>query len=342
MRFVKYFLVMIFILIAVFVIYPKLKISFHEILLLFQEANKFVILLLLGFQVVVYLGDGWLSKLLLEIAGFPLSIRDTLKVAVLGNLGNQTVPITGGPAATYYFYRKLKVPPEGIFFLVWTWFISVWGVNLFFFFAALFFLPGSILGLIQQRFFLIFLILFITLLIVSYFLLRNQGKSLFLILHPLLAFANKIGNHFHNKNLITPTRLKRFVAGISGGLHLLWSHKSKLPKIFIASLMFYLGTIATLYSAFLVFGFRPNPFYVIFGFTVSSILALLTLMPEAPGVIEASLGGVFVGLGFPAHIALCAAILFRFFSYWIFFPLGLHLFLTLRRKNKQTSDVRES
>ncbi|MDD5627018.1 MAG: lysylphosphatidylglycerol synthase transmembrane domain-containing protein [Patescibacteria group bacterium] len=341
MRFVKYFLVMIFILIAVFVIYPKLKISFHEIPLLFQEANKFLILLLLGLQVVVYLGDGWLSKLLLGIAGFPLSIRDTLKVAILGNLGNQTIPVTGGPAATYYFYRKLKVPPEGIFFLVWTWFISVWGVNLFFFLVALFFLPGSILGLIQQKFFFVFLVLFATLLFMSYFLLRNQGKSLFFILRPLLAFANKIGRHFHNKNFITPKRLKRFVAGMSGGLRFLWSNKSKLPKIILASSIFYLGTIATLYSAFLVFGFRPNPFYVIFGFTVSSILALLTFMPEAPGVIEASLSGVFVGLGFPAHIALFAAILFRFFSYWIFFPLGLHLFLTLRRKNKQTNDVRE-
>ena len=316
MRFFKYFLVMVFILIAVFVIYPKLKASLHEIPLLFKEANKYLLFLLLG------------------MAGFPLRVKDTLKVAILGNLGNQAVPVTGGPAATYYFYRKLNVSPEAIFFLVWTWFISVWGVNLFCFFVALFFLPGSILALIQQKFFLIFLILFILFLFMSFFLLRKQGKGLFLILRPLLRLLNKIGSRFHRKNLVSFQRLERFVKGATEGLQFLWFHKSKLPKIFLASLIFYLGTIATLYFSFVVFDFQPNPFYVIFGFTVSSILALLTFMPEAPGIIEASLGGVFVVLGFPAHIALFATILFRIVSYWIFFPLGLHLFLASRRKKE--------
>jgi uncharacterized protein (TIRG00374 family) len=81
----------------------------------------------------------------------------------------------------------------------------------------------------------------------------------------------------------------------------------------------------------LVFGYHPNIFLIIFGFTVSSILSYLTSIPYIPGVVESSLVMIFVKLGFPAHISLMASLLFRIFSYWFPMPIGLVSYLDFKK-----------
>jgi uncharacterized protein (TIRG00374 family) len=98
--------------------------------------------------------------------------------------------------------------------------------------------------------------------------------------------------------------------------------------------LFYLANIATIYFSFVVFGVWPDPFVIIFGYTVAMILSIFSLMPETPGIMEASLILVFVNLGFPTHVALFASLLYRLFAYWLPLPLGIVSYFRLKKASK--------
>jgi len=119
--------------------------------------------------------------------------------------------------------------------------------------------------------------------------------------------------------------------------------KSALPKVLqtlagkpllqhvLTTALFYLANIATLYFSFVVFGAWPDPFVIIFGYTVAIILSVFSLMPETPGIMEASLILIFGNLGFPLHIALFASLLYRVFAYWLPLPLGIASYFRLKK-----------
>lgn len=328
----KYILSLIFIIIASFIIYPKFKSSYNDIPLLFKEANKFFLLFLVFFQGICYFGDGWLSKILLKIAGFNLKLKETIEVAFLGVIGGQFIPLIGGSVITYFFYKKLKVSSGAILFLITSWTIFTFFCYFLFFLLSIFFLQKSFLNFITYKNLFIILIVVVLLFIFIFFLFKNKGKFFLSILNFFVRIINKLGNFFKKKELINPETPKNFVADFYKSFDLLLINKSKLPKAFLAATLFYLGNIFTLYFSFLIFGFRPNLALLIFGYTIGIVLPLFTLMSETPGVMETSLTLIFVELGFPAHIALFSCLLFRLFSFWLPLPIGIFSYFKLKKQ----------
>lgn len=329
MRFFRYLLGALFIGITIWIIYPKLADSLKDAPLLLHEANKSLLLLLVVFQGLAYFGDGWLSKILLGMANFRIKLKDTIRVAILGVIGGQIIPVFGGTAITYHIYRKFGVSFNNAVFLVFAWTFFVWAVYFLSLFLSLFFIPKSYFDLLSAK--SVFASV-ASLLVVAYLLLRRRGKALVGIALPLIGAVNKMISRFAGEGPIKLDNARTLVSEFFQDIEIAMRHKAKFGQAFLAALLFYSGNLATLYVSFLVFGFKPEFALLVLAYVLSWILAVLILVPEAPGVIEASLVAVFIALGFPAHISLFASLLFRLFSYWLPLPLAVHSYLKLKGK----------
>lgn len=333
MRYLRYFINIIVIIVAFFVISKEFRGAYYNIPLLFKEANKLMIFLLVVFQGLSYLGDGWLSQILLTIAGFKVRLKDTLKIAVVGVVGNHVAPFVGGTIIIYQSYKKLGVPSAIISFLVFSWMVFVWLTYALFFLLSLLFLPNLFFNFISPKVIFAVFVALIFILSVSILLFRKKGKHLVWFLEFFSKLINKIVKIFRKRGFFTSELFKKFVSDFHQCFYFLWQNKQKIPLIFFSSLLLFLGDIFTLYFSFLVFGFQSNLALLILGYSLSLILTLFTLIPGAPGIMEASLMIVFIKFGLPAHIVLFATLLFRIFSYWLPLPLGIFSYWKLKKSN---------
>ncbi len=338
MRYFRYFLTIILIVAAFFIVYSKFKNVYYDIPLLLKEANKSFLVFLVIFQIINYLGDAWLSQILLVIAGFKVSFKNTLKIAILGVVGNHVAPFVGGTMITFYSYKKLSIPSAVISFLVFSWSIFVWLIYLLFFLLSLLLLPGLFFNFISPK---SVFIAFFALILISFFLFilfRKRGKRLIWFLNIFSKPRTKVTNFLSNRKLSRPKLVEKFISDFHQCLDFLWKRKNKIPQALFSSLLFYLGDIVTFYFAFLIFGFRPDPALLIFGYTLSLVLTLFTLMPGTPGIMEASLMVVFIKLGLPAHVVLLATLLFRLFSYWLPLPAAIISYWRLKKANPEENN----
>ncbi len=330
-RYIRYILTIILTGVAFFIIFSKFKNVYYDIPSLLEEANKPLLLFLLIFQIINYLGDGWLSKILLAIAGFKVNFKDTLKIAVLGVVGNHVAPFAGGTIITFYSYKKLNIPSAVISFLVFTWSFFIWANYFLFFILSLLLLPSLFLKFVSFKETIIIILGFSLIFAILFVLFRRRGKYFTWFLNVFSKSINKIINFFNKRILLRPRLFKKFISDFHQYFDFLQKNKDKIPRLLLSSFLFYLGDILTLYFSFLVFGFQPNPALLIFGYTISLVLTLFTLMPGTPGIMEASLTMVFIKIGFPAHIALFATLLFRLFSYWLPLPAGIFSYWRLKK-----------
>lgn len=334
MCYLRYLISVVLIIIAFSVISKEFRGTYYNIPSLFKEANKSIILLLVIFQGLSYLGDGLLSQILLTTSGFRVKLKDTLKIAVLGVVGYHVAPFVGGTIITYQSYKKLGVPTAIISFLVFSWTVFIWMTYIFFFLLSLLLLPNLIFNFVSSK--IIFAALFGVILvsICGFILFRQRGKYLIWFLNILSKPIDKIIKIFHKKSLFISELFKKFISDFCQCFSFLWRNKKKIPLALFFSLLFYFGDIFTLYFSFLVFGFKPNFPLLIFGYTLSLVLTLLSLVPGAPGIMEASLIVIFIKLGFPAHVVLFSSLLYRLFSYWLPLPIGIFSYFTFKTLKK--------
>ncbi len=338
-RYIRYVSTIILIGAASFVIFSRFKNVYYDIPLLLKEANKPLLFFLAIFQIITYLGDGWLSKILLSIAGFKMSLRDTLKIALLGVVGNHVAPFAGGAIITFRFYKKLNIPLPVISFLVFAWSFFIWISHFLFFLLSLLLLPGLFFQFVSFKKILIVILGLSLIFAVLFFLFKKKGKYFVWFLGAFFRPINKIINLFSKKNSLKPRLFEKFISDFNQCFGYLQKNKNKIPQILLSSSLFYLGDILTLYFSFLVFGFHANLALLILGYTISLILTLFTLIPGMPGIMEASLVVVFIKIGFPAHIVLFAALLFRIFSYWLPLPLGVWSWWRLEKNNIEKNNT---
>ncbi|MGB9877264.1 MAG: lysylphosphatidylglycerol synthase transmembrane domain-containing protein [bacterium] len=342
MRYWRYIFVFILMGIAFWILLPKLGETYKEIPLVFKQARKDLLPLLLIAQTIYYFGDGWLSLVVLRMGGYYLRLRDTLRIAILGIVGNQAFPVLGGVAISYYFYRKLKLPHEAILFLVISWTLLVYVMYAIFFFLSLFFAPVSPLYFLPPPALLVIMIVLLLVGAFLYYLLKEGGRKLSQFAEAVVKGINKLGKIFFKRSVLDPLRVRRGIPRLYETFRTLENHYSQLPFAFLASLLFYLGNIFTLYFSFMVFGYKLSFFHIVFGYSLSLLLSALTLVPQTPGVLLASLSVIFTALGVPAHIVVLSGTLYRLFSYWLPFLVGLISIVNMRRELRRMEEVSRS
>ncbi len=332
MRYWRYIFVLLLMGIAVKFLAPKVGETYQEIPLVFKRASKDLIPLLLLAQALYYFGDGWLSKVVLDMGGYNLRLKDTVRIAILGIVGNQAIPVFGGVAISYYFYRKMRLPHEAVIFLVISWTLIVYIMYAIFFFLSLLFAPLSPLYFLPPPVLITSIIVVVLVVISLYFLFKEEGEKLASLCEKVARGLNRVGQVFHKRELLDPERPKRFIPRLYETFRMLGTNYYKLPSALFASLLFYLGNIFTLYFAFLIFGYKLSFFHIVFCYSLSLLLSALTLVPQAPGVLLASLSVIFTALGVPAHIVILSGTLYRAFSYWLPLLVGVVSLIHMRRE----------
>ena len=114
----------------------------------------------------------------------------------------------------------------------------------------------------------------------------------------------------------------------------------KKKKTFLLAFLSYFSywflDVLCFFFVFLSFGYLIHPGVLIFTYGVSTLAGLISFIPGGLGVTEGSLTFIFSSLGVPFSLAVISILVFRLLSFWIWVPIGLISYLTLRR---ETSEV---
>src|SRR3989344_1278234 len=253
-----------------------------------KVSNK-ALILLIGLQIASYLMSSLLSYCLLIITGARQPFKNTLKVAVIAELGAGLIPVAGGPAVSYFAFRKLGVPKQAATFAVTTETVLLAATYAFFFVLSLGLPPYPEINALWSH------------------------PVLLIIAIVLIAFA--IFYLFKHKG-------GKYVAPIIETWRTCADRPFALLGVFALTLAYYFIDVLMLFSAFHTFGAAPGIGNVIFGMLTASGFVLASNSGLLPGVPEAALVFAFSKLGIAPHIALSAALLYRVVTYWIWVPLS--------------------
>ncbi len=321
MRYLRYLLILLLASIAIWRILPQLK-DFREFLGLAENIKIPWLTIAIGAQISQYIGDGWLSYLLLRIIGIKINFTKTTLIASLNVFAAHILPVgqAGVIATVYYFYRKLGVDNQSLIFLTAAWSLST-GISLVIMLViSLMFLPKFPSLPIHLSTITLCLLLAIVLLVLVLLLFRKK-------LWPKIeTFLNK---HSFAKEIFT------FIANIKIHQNQIVNNKGHAGLSLVAGFIYYAGNILTLTACFLAFGYTPNLSVVTFAYFISLIAGWVTLAPGGIGATEATMLIIFNEFGIQPSLSIAAMLTFRLISFWIPIPSGALAFAILQRSFKK-------
>lgn len=115
------------------------------------------------------------------------------------------------------------------------------------------------------------------------------------------------------------TKPQRTLADALEGLLLGWEAQKQREslRLNLSAAVYWLGDIACLWLAFRSVGVAAAPWIIALGYACTQLTSLLPVLTGAEGGVEATLGFLFHGMGYPLDAALPAAIIFRLFNFWL-------------------------
>ena len=96
----------------------------------------------------------------------------------------------------------------------------------------------------------------------------------------------------------------------------------------------FLWDSVTIYLLFLSFGATVPIGLTVIAPNIGRLFGLLTFIPGGVGTFEGAMVLVFNSLGVTLELAFAVMMLYRFFSYWLYFPLGLIFYKQLSREEE--------
>lgn len=288
--------------------------------LLLSGSLVFVAIAFLGY-ILEYVADGLLSKVLLQICGHRLNIKNTVRIAIIDVFAAQALPLgeAGAVATSIYFYRKLGVNNSDLVFLSVAWAIVTNIALTLLFISILPFLPlHEAVPLPKEGILLAEHIIFVLAVVIgalSMLLIFKKNLTMRLLpqrMHYLLTKIDLMNSiQTHKKNLL--------------------QHKDLVAAAVICGFCYYLGQALILYASLATFGLTPHISIVVFCLTISLLVSWITLIPGGVGVAEASLSFLLLSFNLPAAEVFAGVLLYRIFSFWTPFALGVVTYFSLRR-----------
>lgn len=298
--------------------------DFSKLWELKDQLNSWWIAAAIFSQIFQYVGDGWFSQLLLQVAQIKVSIKDSFRIASLNVFAAHLLPLgeAGGLATAYHFYRKLGVDPEKFIFLAFCWTAIIHIILL-----VLFILPIPFLQELPIAINSSIIIISVTigiLIIISAYLTRKQ----------LIKKLEKLlGKYSWAKPFFT------FFRNLRTYKKMMTDHPWLMFFSLIACFIYYASNIATLIFSFLAFGILPSIPLIVFAYSAALIFSKITLAPAGIGATEATLILIFLEAHVDPNLTVAAVIVYRLISFWLPIPAGMFSFYTLRKdtKNLETS-----
>lgn len=320
MRFLRYLLLIVIVTLAYVHLKPHFA-DFQQFPHVLRNANYFFLSLAALAIVGQYAGDGWLSKVLLELTGHKINFKQTAKIAAMDvfaahmlSLGEAGVIVTAG-----YFYKKLGVSNQSFIFLTLMWGLTTNIVLILFLFVSLMFLPK--LPNVPVHIPTLAAIIMVTLIpiFISIFIFRKR----------ILTFLNKKLSKYPFYS-----EIKLFFSEFSSHRQNALKNKQLLVKAFFAALLYYIANIASLYFCFLAFHYYPNIALVTATYLISLIVSIITLAPAGIGTAEATMILIFLQFNLDPTVTTAAVLAFRLFAFWLPIPAGILVYLSLKKHKR--------
>jgi len=291
--------------------------------------------LALGAEFISYIGAAWLLGIILSRLGYKIGFWDRFKIGSIAAFAIHFFPIgsLGEGAVDYYFLRKKGVEPGSILLMLVLRAIITYSAFLLIFLIGLILVPTAPHLPFSPK--LISLVIFVLVSgVILYLVYLYRRKILF---RQRWGSFLKIVDFFlsrFRKRKISRERSEEIFTDIYQGVGLFGQKKRSSVFALIAGLIYWIGDITCFFFVFVSFGYQIHWGVLIFGYSLASLLGMLSFIPGGLGVTEGSMGLLYSGLGVPATLALMSILVFRFFSFWIWIPIGLYSFLSLQKNNQ--------
>ncbi|MDO8513065.1 MAG: lysylphosphatidylglycerol synthase transmembrane domain-containing protein [bacterium] len=324
--------------VALYFLVPKLLAEKHVFTLLLSVKKTYILLALVA-ELVSYVGAATLMGVILSRLGYRISFKDRFRLGSIAAFAIHFLPISGlgEGVVDYYFLRRRKVTAGSIFLMLVLRIILTYSAFLILFIIALLVVPAYPDFSFYSR--IISVVLFILIALGAYYILalyRNKQK----FYKSIIKFSN-LANKFLKilrQKPISQAKITEIYDDIYEGIGLFTHQRRSTLKAILGGIIYWLGDMTCLYFVFLSLGHRIHFSVLIFGYSISTLVGQISMIPGGLGVTEGAMSLVFSGIGIPISLTITAVLIFRFFSFWIWIPIGLFSYITLKRENRKLAD----
>jgi uncharacterized protein (TIRG00374 family) len=301
---------------------------FHQFLDALHAVRWYILIGIVFVQLLSYYANAKYYQSFFAIYNYQLSTKRLFKAALSINFVNQIFPSAGVSGASYLTRILAKDVPAGKTTLAQLMRYGFTFVSYIVILALGFFMLflSKNLNPVTVRLTLL-LILGIIVLGIIVAVLASDRDRLKGFASGIVRLINRVGNWFRSKKkkskpIISDKQLDSFIDEFYYGYETLTQEKGhwKWPTFY--SLLGSIAEILTIFVVFLAFGRFVNPGAIIVAYTLANVLSLVSPITGGAGVYEATMITTLVALGIPFAVAFSGVIVYRFFNFALFLPVG--------------------
>lgn len=320
MRYLRYLLILALISLAVWRLSPHFS-GFSDFFNLLKTVKPFWLVMAILSIAGQYLGDGWLSQILLKVVNVKTSLKDNLKISVTDVFAAHLLPLgeAGVIATSFFLYKKIGVDNQSLISLSVLWALFTNFVLIIMFLASIVFLPKipNISIHPSQITLLLLIVLIVTIPLI--YLNKNLLWRIF-------------QKHFSDKEWFG--EILKFFKNIRSHSSLIRKDTKTIIKALAAAFIYYGANVACLAFSFLAFGSLPPLSVLTFVYILSLLASWITLAPAGVGASEATLIIILPAFGINPSLAVAATLTFRIISNWLPVPFGAFSYFSIKNNGK--------
>ena len=272
-------------------------------------------------QILQYVMDGYMLRLLLKLLGYGIELKNTVRIAVLDVFATHFLPVGGfgSLVAFVYFYRKLGVKTHALIFLN-----LVSGITSALVLVVLFILSASALRgatfSIPVQTYALGAVALMTPILLILLLAVLESRTFRGSMNELLGQYRWF--QALRRNLDQIHDMPRAIAA---------ERNQFILELTAKNFLYHVADMGILLTCGLAFHLMIPPFLVVFAYVVSSTVGIVSLLPGGIGTADAILLLIFVASGVPAPVSLGIVLLNRVVSYLLPLALGAIAYFMLQR-----------
>ncbi|UCB47034.1 MAG: flippase-like domain-containing protein [Spirochaetota bacterium] len=300
----------------------------------FLNLDLAFLLLAIACTLIVYILEGFFTKLSLVIFDEKLPLLDSMKYSFIINSFGYILSLGGLThfATQIYVLDHHNITPKKA---------TLSRVLYLMFFNILFdllIIAGFIALLLHKEkenlhlTLVIIVLTFFFILIISFYLaifwktFQDAASKVF------TSLINMVLRLFTKKLRIEKDWARNFLKDFNDGFFKLIKRPGYFISMLIVTIIDWSFWLGVMYFCFLSVNYTIKLGFLIIGFSIGQIVGVLSMLPGGVGTLEGSMALVFTALGVPLERALGAIILFRITFYIVPFVLSLPFYFGLKKK----------
>jgi len=323
-------------LIIVLIIFFRVS-ELQEIGRLFSQIKWYLLAVIFASQVINLGLQAGTYHSIFKVLKFPyVNFFKLMKISLVMIFLDYTIP-SYGIAGNIYLLKFLTKRgfKEGrvllmIVLQLLTYYISL--ITLIIISLIYFFLKTNTLGIFQiiiaAGFIALFIFIFFT---VRYFLGNRQKAPQRMAWIAKKVLKLKDGDYLKS-------RVNIFLKDFYRDLDWIKRNKKKMLKPICMQITKFLSDGLTVFLVFLALGYLASYGISLASFVFGKLFGLITFIPGGFAAIESSMTLTSNALGIGLELSLTTMLIYRFFSYWLYFPFGLIFYKYFEKKNSQITE----